>query len=164
MIVAVRGGRAAVVGAAPPPVAGRALGKGALARSRYFTHEKALPDEAANVSRFGMEGSGFELPVPLRALFCAFADADETNLPGQGFRDRKFADSSLEREGFELSVPLCGALFSTGQTDTSRRHAPCNGESCSAKWQRAKWSGLTLRNCGGSRRQRSSANRQRGWK
>src|SRR5262249_33235109 len=96
MIVAVRGGRAAVVGAAPPPVAGRALGKGALARSRYFTHEKALPDEAANVSRFGMEGSGFELPVPLRALFCAFADADETNLPGQGFRDRKFADSSLE--------------------------------------------------------------------
>src|SRR5215472_1655813 len=43
-----------------------------------------------------LEGSGFELPVPLRALFCAFADADETNLPGQGFRDRKIADSSLE--------------------------------------------------------------------
>jgi len=36
MIVAVRVGRAAVVGAAPPPVAGRALGKGALARSRYL--------------------------------------------------------------------------------------------------------------------------------
>src|SRR5262245_28344444 len=52
-----------------------------------------------------LEGSGFELPVPLRALFCAFADADETNLPGQGFRDRKFADSSLEGNGFELPVP-----------------------------------------------------------
>lgn len=37
-------------------------------------------------------------------------------------------------------------------------------EICSAKWQRAKWPGFTSRRSGASRRQRSSANRQRGWK
>src|SRR5215813_3158679 len=68
------------------------VGRRILARDRF------APDSP-------LEGSGFELPVPLRALFCAFADADETNLPGQGFRDRKFADSSLEGDEFELLVP-----------------------------------------------------------
>jgi len=44
------------------------------------------------------------------------------------------------------------------------RYTPCNSETSSAKWQRAKWSGRTSRSKGASRRQRSSANRQRGWK
>src|SRR5262245_47663337 len=88
-----------------------------------------------------LEGSGFELPVPLRALFYAFADADETNLPGQGFRDRKFADSSLEGDGFEPSVPRHGELMKFALTpcrseQDSNFRSPGDGELC--------WGALTL--------------------
>ena len=62
---------------------------------------------AVRVPQVAMIPNGFAAIANYRFRFARFfARSPMTNLPGQGFRDRKFADSWLEGAGFEPSAPL----------------------------------------------------------